>query len=370
MGVRKPKVLLVSTNSDRAGAPKHIAELIRSEKFCSSFDLSLCVGSSGFLTEVCSERGVNYYVIPEMARPIRPVKDYRAYKKLVSLMADLRPDLIHAHSSKAGVVARMAADKLGIRSIFTAHGWPFSLGIPLFQRLYSLPIERYLAKKTAAIITVSEFDKRLAIKKKIAPAEKLFAIHNGLSDNDFRADPGIEQGMNIIMVARFVAQKNQQILISAMEQVNEDVRLTFVGDGPFMAQSRVQAKSLGLENRIQFLGEIHNVPDVLATAQIFVLASNWEGLPISILEAMRCGLPVIASDVGGVSEAVNHGGNGYLIENSSVEILASWINELALDRMLRLKMGQASRQQYEVLFKMGALIEQTSHVYRDSLSGG
>ncbi len=185
----RPRVLLVSTNADRAGAPKHIAELIASDTFRSAFDVTLCVGARGFLTEVCDQYGITVNVVPELQRAVRPLRDYRAYRKIVSLMRELRPALVHAHSSKAGVLARLAADSLAIPSVFTAHGWPFSPGTPRRQQLYSLPVERHLARKTASIIAVSEFDKQLAADCKVGEPDQVNVIHNGLSDTRLRATP-------------------------------------------------------------------------------------------------------------------------------------------------------------------------------------
>ncbi len=165
------------------------------------------------------------------------------------------------------------------------------------------------------------------------------------------------------MVARFVPQKDYKTLISAIPYVGEKAKFHLVGGGEGLEQAKKLVADTGVEHRVRFHGEIDNVPDILSSSQFFVLASNWEGLPISVLEAMRCGLPVIASDVGGVGEAVVHGETGYLVRVADQRELASRIDELAANPGLRRVMGSAGRERYVRLFRANQMIEKTMAVY-------
>ncbi len=366
----RPKVLLVSTNADRAGAPKHIAELLSSECYRSNFDLALSVGKAGFLTEVCKEYSIPVHIIPQLKRPLRPLQDLRAYRGLVALIRQWKPNMVHAHSSKAGVLARLAASRQGVKTVFTAHGWPFAPGIGWKQRAYSLPVERYLARRTDAIITVSAYDKQLALKKHVARADQLFCIHNGLADDPRRARPDAAGTVNIIMVARFVPQKDHATLISAVATLGSQIHVHLVGDGPGLEAVRTLATTTGVTDRLRFHGEVADVPELLAQVHLFVLASRWEGLPISILEAMRCGLPIVASDVGGVSEAVRHGENGYLVGSGEAQELTRRIDQLVGDAALRARMGEAGRRRFETLFRAEGMVARTLNAYWRALWQG
>ncbi|MEA3292754.1 MAG: glycosyltransferase family 4 protein [Pseudomonadota bacterium] len=365
--MKKPRLLLLSTNADRAGAPRHLCELVAGIR--ERYDLRLGVGAKGYLTECMNDLGVPVTVIPEMVRPVRPTRDLSAYRALRKTMIEFQPHLLHAHSSKAGVLGRLAAHRLGIPSIFTAHGWPFAPGIPTPQRLYSLPVERFMARCTGAIITVSDYDRRLALEKRVAGSGKLFTIHNGISDTPCRADPGSGDDVRLAMVARFTRQKDHDCLIRAMKEVDDNVRCTLAGDGPLLEQARKTVADEGLTGRVEIPGEVTKVARLLADCQLFVLSSRWEGLPISVLEAMRAELPVVASDVGGVSEAVVDGETGLLVTPGNASALAVKINGLVEQPTLRVKLGKAGKCRYEKYFAANEMIDRTIEVYAQVLRG-
>lgn len=169
------------------------------------------------------------------------------------------------------------------------------------------------------------------------------------------------------MVARFVKQKNQALLIEAVSRLGSPVILTFVGDGPLLDEAKQKAASCPPHVKVEFLGEQRDITSILAASNLFVLSTNWEGFPLCILEAMRAGLPVIAMDVDGVREAVLDGKTGMLVRVGDLDGLTKAIRQLIADPELRDRMGARGRSAYEERFSVGQMIFKTRRIYQDTL---
>jgi glycosyltransferase involved in cell wall biosynthesis len=298
------------------------------------------------------------------------LKDIRAVFELKSLFSYLRPDIIAAHSSKAGWLGRIAGYLTGVPTIFTAHGWAFTDGVPRSQRMIYLIAERFVAPLSTRIITVSESDMRLAYEHRIGKKSTLKVIHNGVPDVDMalRAKPETEPA-TIIMVARFSQQKDHAQLIKALSGLrNMKWHLDLIGEGESKDSIGSLARQLNIADRISFLGARRDVAQCMAKAQLFVLTSNWEGFPMTILEAMRAGLPVIASDVGGVREAVVDNCTGFLIPPGDASLLQKRLHSLIEDTGMRRKMGECGRRRYESYFTVEHMLEKTLALYQDVVS--
>ena len=168
------------------------------------------------------------------------------------------------------------------------------------------------------------------------------------------------------MVARFSEQKDHALLLNAVRDIDiRDIKVQLVGDGPLLPNIKSLAESLNIGDRVQFLGNRRDVPELLTHSDIFVLTSKWEGFPITILEAMRAGLPVICSDVGGCSEAIKDGENGFLVPRGDGVVLANRLKQLIKDKDLRYKMGQKGRMSFEKCFTVEKMAEKTERIYRE-----
>ena len=166
------------------------------------------------------------------------------------------------------------------------------------------------------------------------------------------------------MVARMAWQKDHATLLRALAPLKElDWQLELVGDGPLLSSIEALAASLGIASRVRFAGFRSDVAERLADGQIFVLTSNWEGFPRSVLEAMRAGLPVIASDVGGVRESVRDGETGFVVPPGNVDVLRDRLRVLIASPLQRRRMGEAGRALYEKRFSFERLAAETSAVY-------
>lgn len=360
------KLLYIITRAEAGGAQVHVLELLKAVRH--QADVVLATGEEGFLTDRARGLGIPVYLIDDLVTPICCRRDAKAAWEITRLLMRIRPDLVHLHSSKAGMLGRLAARISGVPSVFTAHGWAFTDGTSLARKLVSVPSEWLCAGLGNRIITVSHNDFRTAAKYRIAPAKQLTAIHNGMPDGSLRANPGMRCVPKLVMVARFSRQKDQALLLNALAEVQENFRLQLVGDGPLMNDAVRLSAALGLDGRVEFLGVRADVENLLAGAQVFVLVSNYEGFPISIVEAMRAGLPVVASDVGGVRESVSDGENGFLVPRGDLPTLRERLQRLISNETLREKMGAASRRRYVEEFTAERMVSKTLAVYTKVLA--
>jgi glycosyltransferase involved in cell wall biosynthesis len=250
--------------------------------------------------------------------------------------------------------------------VFTAHGWTFAEGVSETGRKVYRLAERLAAPLATRIITVSRHDRDLALAAGVGRDGQLVVVHNGMADlpASCRASPERDP-VRLIMVARYEAQKDHRTLIRALASIaDRSWSLELVGGGPGEPELRSLIDSHGLSDRMAVHGLCDDVAERLVQSQVFVLISNWEGLPRSILEAMRAGLPVVASDVGGVREAVVEGDTGYLVPRGDAEALAKRLTALLEDPARRKAMGRAGRDRYHEHFRFERMFQETLAVYR------
>jgi glycosyltransferase involved in cell wall biosynthesis len=333
------------------------------------FEVEVATGEEGFLTDACRERGIPVHVVPRLQREIEPLNDLRALRELMQLMRRIEPDLVHAHTFKAGFLGRFAANYSRIPCVYTVHMWPFGDAVPLSWRVVAPVCERLAARWCHRIITVSELGARAATQHRIGRASQILPILNGIAEHPARARLDHDRPVSCTMVARFTDFKDHGLLLRAFAKIPGQARLKLVGDGKTLPAAKKLAEELGIRERVEFKGARGDVPEILAQTDVFVLASKTETLPISILEAMRAGLPVIASDVGGISEEVVDGETGLLVPAGSVEELSNALQRLLADKQLRLAMGRAGRRRFETAFMADSMIDRTQKLYEEVLAG-
>lgn len=371
MGLRiRVKVAYVITRSDSVGgAHIHVRDLCR-ELIRIGQQAVVLVGQEGPFTRLLAASNIPYRPIPSLVREIHPPRDIQALQHIVRELRNLKPDIVSTHSSKAGWLGRLAAKLLRVPVIFTAHGWAFTEGVPNGRRRLYVVAERVAAKFADRIITVSDFDRRLALSYRVAPTSKLITIHNGMPDilPKYMSRPA-GNPPQIIMVARFEEQKDHKTLLEALALLQDlPWRLELVGDGPLRDKIEKLAKNLGIRQRVNFVGAINDVAEHLSRSHIFVLTSRWEGFPRSVLEAMRAGLPVIASDVGGVAEAVADSVTGFLVPRGDVRTLKQRLELLLQQPEKREVLGRNGRKRFEQEFTFDRMFERTLNVYQNVLA--
>lgn len=363
------RIVFVSTRSDVIGGSNvHIRDLALAARSVGHEVFVLGGGRGPFAADV-EEHGLPYIAIDRLVRAIRPHHDVAALLAMRAAFRRLRPDLISLHTAKAGLIGRIAALGTPAPVLYTPHGWTFTVGMPPAEaRVYAL-IERIAAPLASRIINVCAFEEAIALQRRVGRRHQHVVVHNGMPDlgDRYRASAG-SAPPTIVMVARFEPPKDHATVLAALARCHDlEWRLRLIGDGPAMAAVRATADELGLTPRIEFLGARNDIAALLSECQLFVLASRWEGFPRSILEAMRAGLPVIASDVGGVRESVSDGETGFVVPPQDDAALVTALRSLLEDAALRIAMGKAGRRAFERHFTFDRMAVRTFAVYAEVL---
>lgn len=359
---------VVTRGDDLGGAQVHVRDLAAAMRE-QGHDATIICGSPGVFTDELTQRGLPFRSLPNLVRAIHPVKDWLAFRELWIFLGELQPDLITLHSSKTRLLGCMAARMIGVPALSTVHGWPFADGVPDMRRRFYAFYERQAARLATAVVTVSHDDKALAERHRIKANRGLMVVHNGMPDDAPRRDHDRASGpVRLLMIGRHAPQKDHPTLFSALAQLKEKLwTIDLVGGGPDQAKHRALVQELGLTERVNFLGYRKDVPDLMAAADIYVLASNWEGLPLSIIEAMRAGLPTVASDVGGNREMIVDEQTGYLALHGDAETLACHLAVLIDNPCKRRVLGANARRLFERRFTFEAMFKRTLAIYRDVL---
>jgi len=297
-----------------------------------------------------------------------------ALRELRALIGDGGFELVHSHSSKAGALARPAAPRR-LPSVYTPHCFAFVGDVDRAQRALALGVERLLGRRTDAIVCVCDWERRLAEERHIAPSGRLRRVYNGVRPcPDAAPDPGLLElrgdGVLVGAIAVMRRQKRLDLLIEATPSIlaaDPRARVAIVGNGPERERLLATAAGLGLdrEPRFRILPFEGTSWPYLAALDVFVLPSAWEAFPIAALEALACGVPQVATDVGGSGEAVAEGETGLLVEPRA-EQLADATSALLADPARRRSMAEASRRRHAERFTIERMVAETAAVY-DSL---
>ena len=346
-------MLLVITLAEVGGAQSYVAALLPA--LAERYEVVLAAHGEGPLLDVAARVGARFVPLEHVRRPINPFHDLAGLVELGRLMRRERPWIVHASSSKAGVLGRLAAvaTRVPVR-FFTVHGWAFSAYSGLASRLYRVA-DRLMAPLTTVTICVSETELADGVEAGTCRAERSVVIHNAV---DVAAAPRSRHDRpapRLIAVGRLKAPKDFLTLIRALTALPDvPFEVLIVGDGPDREDLETEIRRLGLESRVRLAGERSDVAELLAGSDVFVLSSRSEGLPVSVLEAMAAELPVVASDVGGVSELVVDGETGMLVPPDNETALAAALGRLVENRELRKTLGAAGRARAGELFDLDA----------------
>jgi glycosyltransferase involved in cell wall biosynthesis len=341
----------VITKGESGGAQTHV--LVLCKALMPRIRLVAVIGGASprsLLGDELQALGIPVCPLPQLGNSLSPLRVFSAVRALLRLLREHKPDALHAHSGVAGVVARIAGLIAGTPVIYTVHGFGFKPEAPLAQRLAAWLAEWTMARFTHHMICVSSHELQLARRLPIA-ANRLSVIPNAVWDTPARAHPGHEP-MRIAMVARLAAPKRPDLLLLALarlrDRLGHEAAATLIGGGPDIEAHRALAERLSLQG-VEFAGDVGDVPARLAQHEVFVLMSDHEGLPISVIEAMRAGLAIVASDLPGIRELLTHGTHGLLVPNEP-DALAEALLALAAAPQLRARLGQAARRHYETRF--------------------
>jgi glycosyltransferase involved in cell wall biosynthesis len=304
----------------------------------------------------------------EIAPARRPAPgDARSLASLLRLVA--QHDVIHAHSSKAGFLARLACAlrRRSSRCIFTPHGWSFWAVEGAERELY-LRLERTAARWCRAIVALSVHERDAGLSGGVGAPSLYRVIPNGIELDRFGAPPVPVEG-RIVMVGRFAPPKRHDVVVRAFAEVrpqHPEAELHLVGDGPLRAETEALVGRLGLQEAVRFLGTRDDVSALLVAAAVVVLASDYEALPLSVIEAMAAGVPVAATATGGIGELVTDGDTGFLVGAGDSRGLASALGELLGDNTRARTMGERGREEARRRFSRQRMVGDLLALYDDT----
>lgn len=311
--------------------------------------------------------------------PIK-INNLKAIKQLKQIIDKEKFEIIHCHTPMGSVVTRIAAKKArkeGTRVIYTAHGFHFYKGAPILNWILFYPIEKWLSKYTDCLITINEEDFKLATKKfKAKRIELVFGVgvykdkfNFELSESEqekLRADLGIKKDDFVfIYAAELSKRKNQTMIINAMNQISKkynNVKLILPGLDSMKQYYQKMVKKLNLEERILFLGYRKDIPKLMKISNAAISTSKQEGLPVNLIEAMFCGLPIIATNCRGNRDIVNNKENGYIINNTEelIEIMEKFLDEKKVEQI-----NEASIEKLKQKYELSNVLKTMEKIYRE-----
>jgi glycosyltransferase involved in cell wall biosynthesis len=383
------KVLRVIARLNMGGPALHVAYLSAGLR-ARGYETTLVAGSlargEGSMSHVAEELGVPIVALPDLHREISPLRDLRAAFRLASLIRRVRPEILHTHTAKAGAIGRVAALlSAGARPPIVVHtfhghvlrGYFDPLRTDIFRRL-----ERSLARSATALVAVSPEVRDDLVALGVAPREKFAVIRLGIElEERVRggADGRLEtrrllgiaaDRFTVGWIGRMTGVKRTDDVLLALKTLREhgvDACLCMVGDGPDRDDVEERAHELGIVRSCFFLGYQDDVAPFYAALDTLILPSGNEGTPVSAIEALASGRPVVATRVGGVPDVVRDGEDGFLVDPGDVEAMADRLSLLASDAGLRRRMGDAGRARVLPRYSVDRLIDDVDLLYRSLL---
>ncbi len=347
------------------------------------FEVVLIAGAGGLLDPQARalEPRLKLHLVAWLKHPVRPLADLAAVFRLSNLLKREKIDLVHTHSSKAGIVGRLAAYRAGIPVVIhTIHGWGFhSRQFPLLRWIYQA-LERLCASRTDVLIAVSDENRLRGLSAGIGSPDQYRVIHSGIEPKHFRVSPAraavVRKGLGaakrpcVLVLSNFKAQKNPRAVVEVAESLRREIPnalFLWAGDGAEREAVERRVRSKGLQENFRFLGWRADAPDLLAASDVLLLTSWFEGLPRVVLQAMAAGKPVVATAVSGTPEAVRHGTTGFLHDPRDVAGMAAHLSFLLRHPGTARKMGAAGKRLLKGSFQIREMLRQIEAVYGAAL---
>jgi glycosyltransferase involved in cell wall biosynthesis/GT2 family glycosyltransferase len=378
---RRVRVLHLITRLIVGGAQENtIASVDRvdNDRYDSELWCGPQTGAEGSLIEDARLRGVVVRILPDLVREVDPWKDAAVTLTLVRLMSRRHFDVVHTHSSKAGIVGRIAARLARVpHVVHTVHGWGFHEHMSGALKAFYVMLERIMERWTRPLVSVSERTTSVGLGERIGNRESYVLIRSGIPLARFHPDGDrslatrreLGVGRNEVVVGsigRLSAQKNPFDFLKVARSLLErrpDLRFLYVGDGPLRADIEREIEAAGIEERILLLGIRSDVPDLLRAMDVFILTSLWEGLPRVVPQALATGVPVVSYNVAGIEEAVVDGVNGHLVDPGDVETMVERLRSLIGDASKRGDMSRRAVLDFDRSFSEDVMISDLESLY-------
>jgi len=380
----KKTILYLVTQSELGGVQQYIYDLAANLR--DEFNIVVAFGEQGKSGELAKKLdvvGIQNFEIPHLKRAISPKNDMLAIFEIAKLIKKIKPDIIHLNSSKISVLGSLATfivSKFKIQNsklIYTVHGWVFNEPMSNSKKIFYKYAEKFTALLKDKLICVSEYDRQIALKEKIAPKNKLVTIHNGIEEIDFfLKDEAIYKLLStfnfqlstiiIGTIANLYQTKGFEYLIQAAKILKDDnlnFKLVIIGEGDERKKLEELIDNQSLRNEIILTGRINNASKLLKAFDVFVCSSVKEGFPYNIIEAMQAGLPIVSTNVGGIGEMITNEINGLLVEPKNPKELAKKIKTLIQNEELSRRLGQNAKEKSVKEFTLESMVNKTKNVY-------
>jgi glycosyltransferase involved in cell wall biosynthesis len=388
-GDRPIRVLRVIARLNVGGPALHVSYLSR-ELDRMGYETTLVAGriggNEGSMEYVADELGVDPLYVPELQREISPLADVVAARRLLRIIRDLRPEILHTHTAKAGAVGRMAALLAGPARpkvvVHTFHGHVLRGYFGPAKTEAFRQLERGLARVSDALIAVSPEVRDDLVGLGVAEPGKIAVVRLGLdfaarlaapldARQRFRAELGLSDDATVVAwLGRMTEIKRADDLLRAFAALRArapQVELLMVGDGPLRGDLEALARELGIADHTHFTGFRSDVGTVYAAADAVALTSANEGTPVSVIEAQAAGLPVVSTDVGGVRDVVVDGESGFVVARGDIAAVSDRLERLADDAGERARMGAAGRDRATARYGVPRLVAEIDSLYRELL---
>ncbi len=302
--------------------------------------------------------------------------DFRLEIQLIRLLNSRRYDLVHAHGSKAGFLVRAAGIGTRLPVLYTPHCFAFHAETKGWKKNAIVLLERLAAYRTAQFITVSKGSKELALAHRVGRAEQFSVVYTGIKAEKYHPEinrSALKSALNIPpnapvvgSVGRLNAQKSPLDFVRAAAaslRLVPETHFLWAGSGVLAEEAKKLGEKLGISSSLHWLGQRADIPALLQILDCFVLTSRWEGFPLVVLEAMSAGVPVVATDIPGTNEAIEHKKNGLLAPAGDYETIGKEIAELLKNPQTRQKYAAASRLRLEAEFTRAKMLEKIQRIY-------
>ncbi|HWB09723.1 MAG TPA: glycosyltransferase family 4 protein [Pirellulales bacterium] len=343
------------------------------------------LGPEGSLLERARSQHVPLTIVPSLRRAIHPWRDAVSYRELKRAVRDFKPDVVHTHSAKAGVLGRAAAWELGVPAIVHGvHGAPFYPYQNPFVRRFYRACERWAARRCHAFVSVADAMTDLMVEAGVAAREKFTTIYSGMETEPFlRADEHrahvrrqlgyTDEQIVVGKIARLFHLKGHDDVIAAAEKLaarHPAVRFLFVGDGILREQLQARIAAAGLADRFRFTGLVppERIAELIGAMDVVVHTSLREGLARVLPQGLIAGKPVVSYDIDGAREVVVPGETGYLLPPRDVGGLVAALDELVADPALRDRLGAEGRRRFAEVFRHQHMTERTRELYEKLLA--
>ncbi len=346
----------------------------------SRFDAVIIAGEGGIL-DGKAEPGRLLHA-RSLVRPVSPLKDLSAFFELRGLLKELKPDVVHTHSSKAGILGRLAAAAAGVPAVVhTFHGFGFHPRQNFLKRGLYVFLEKCCASLSDALVFVSRSNMETARAAGIGVPARYRLIRSGVKLGRYpakadrqakRRELGLSGGDTVVIsIGNAKPQKNPWDFLEAAARLapkHPAARFVFVGGGEALEALRAAAKNRGLEKTCLFTGWRDDTAELLAAADIFALTSLWEGLPRALVEAMKTGLPSVCYATDGVTDILRDGENGFVVPQGGLDAFCSALDSLLGDSALRARLAAAAAGADLAEFDIDFMVRQQEELY-EQLAG-